>query len=136
MGGLYSWVQLDRMGKPCQNPGGNSLSRELDVKYGLADYVHLSFSHDHPMSYRKEDIVVLHIHPIVCLLPDTLFCNMNATDKNHIKGASYRDLVNINLWTPKMGYLNSGTREFKEKQAEVLVKSYIPIEYIVNINMV
>lgn len=136
MGGLYSWVQLEKMGKPCRHPGGNLLSRELDIKNEVADYVHLSFSHDHPMSYRKEDIVVLYIHPIVCLLPDTLFCNMNATDKNHIKGASYRDLVNINLWTPKMGYLNSGTRLFKEKQAEVLVKSHIPIDYIVNINKV
>jgi hypothetical protein len=89
------------------------------------------------MSYQNEDdLVILFIHPIVCLLPDTLFCNMNATDKNHSIGPSYRDLVNINLWTPKMNYLNSGTREFKEKQAEVLVKSHIPLEYIVNIDLV
>lgn len=135
MGGLYSWVQLEKMGKTCQHPGGNTLSRELDCRYGVADYVHLSFSHDHPMSYRKEDIVVLYIHPIVSLLPDTLFCNMNATDKKHIIGSTYKDLVNINLWTPKMGYLSSGTRLFKEKQAEVLVKSHIPLEYIVNINL-
>ena len=61
---------------------------------------------------------------------------MNATDKNHKIGPNYKDLVNINLWTPKMSYLNSGTREFKEKQAEVLVKRHIPLEYIVNINLV
>ena len=137
MGGLYSWVQLESMGKPCKHPGGDALSRKLDSRYGVADYVHLSFSHKHPMSYRNEkDIVILFIHPIVCLLPDTLFCNMNATDKNHIIGPTYKDLVNINLWTPIMSYLNSGTREFKEKQAEVLVKSHIPLEYIVNIDMV
>ena len=137
MGGLYSWVQLENMGKPCPHPGGDSLSRKLDAKYGVADYVHLSFSYKHPMSYRNEDdIVILFIHPIVCLLPDTLFCNMNATDKNHKIGPNYKDLVNINLWTPKMSYLNSGTREFKEKQAEVLVKRHIPLEYIVNINLV
>lgn len=137
MAGLYSWVQLENMGKPCLHPGGDSLSRKLDNKYGVADYVHLSFSHDHPMSFRNEkDIVILFIHPIVCLLPDTLFCNMNAADKNHKIGPNYRDLVNINLWTPKMNYLKSGTREFKEKQAEVLVKRHIPLEYIVNINLV
>lgn len=137
MGGLYSWVQLEKMGKPCQHPGGDALSRKLDTKYGVADYVHLSFSYKHPMSYRNDDdIVILRIHPIVCLLPDTLFCNMNATDKDHTIGSTYKDLVNINLWTPKMGYLESGTRLFKEKQAEVLVKSYIPLEYIVNINLV
>ena len=69
-------------------------------------------------------------------MPDTLFCNMNATDKKHSIGSTYKDLVNINLWTTKMGYLASGTRLFKEKQAEVLVKGYIPLDYIVNINMV
>lgn len=137
MGGLYSWVQLENMGKPCPYPGGDSLSRKLDCKNGVADYVHLSFSYKHPMSYRNEDdIVILFIHPIVCLLPDTLFCDMNATDRNHKIGPNYKDLVNINLWTAKMNYLNSGTREFKEKQAEVLVKSHIPLEYIVNINLV
>lgn len=136
MGGLYSWVQLEKMGKPCQYPGGDALSRELDTKYGVADYVHLSFSYKHPMAFRNErDMVILFIHPIVCLLPDTLFCNMNATDKNHKMGPTYKDLVNINLWTPKMGYLNSGTRLFKEKQAEVLVKSHIPLDYIVNIHL-
>ena len=136
MGGLYSWVQLDKMGKPCQHPGGDFLSRKLDTKYGVADYVHLSFSYKHPMSYRiEDDIVILFIHPIVCLLPETLFCNMNATDKDHTIGSTYKDLANINLWTPKMGYLSSGTRLFKEKQAEVLVKSHIPLEYIVNINL-
>ena len=137
MGGLYSWVQLEKMWKPCQHPGGDFLSRKLDIKYNVADYVHLSFSYKHPMSYRNDhDIVILRIHPIVCLLPDTLFCNMNATDKKHSIGSTYKDLVNINLWTTKMGYLASGTRLFKEKQAEVLVKGYIPLDYIVNINMV
>ena len=137
MGGLFSWVQLEKMGKPCQHPGGDSLSRYLDTKCGVADYVHLSFSYKHPMSYRNEkDIVILFIHPIVCLLPDSLFCNMNATDKNHKIGSTYKDLVNINLWTTKKGYLESGTSLFKEKQAEVLVKSHIPLNYIVNIDFV
>lgn len=135
MGGLYSWVKLEEMGKPCQHPGGNNLSRELDIKYGVADYVHLSFSFEHPMSYRNEkDIVILLIHPIVCLIPDTLFCNMNATDKNRSIGGSLNDLQSINMWATKMVYVGSGTRFFKAKQAEVLVKNFIPINYIVNID--
>lgn len=137
MGGLYSWVKLEEMSKTCQHPGGNNLSRELDIRNGVADYVHLSFSFEHPMSYRNEkDIIILLIHPIVCLIPDTLFCNMNATDKNHSIGPSLKDLQNINMWATKLGYVGSGTKFFKAKQAEVLVKSHIPLNYIVNIDFV
>ena len=137
MGGLYSWVQLDQMGKPCQHPGGDSLSRKLDTKYGVADYVHLSFSYDHPMAYRNEkDVVILYIHPIVCLFPNTLFTNMNATDKNHSIGGSYDDLKNINMWATKMTYVSSESLFFKAKQAEVLVKGHIPSQFIVNLYFV
>ena len=137
LGGLYSWVQLDQMGKPCQHPGGDALSRKLDSKYGVADYVHLSFSYDHPMAYRNEkDMVILYIHPIVCLFPNTLFTNMNATDKNHSIGGSFEDLKNINLWATKMTYVKSGSLFFKAKQAEVLVKGFVPSQFIVNLNFV
>lgn len=137
MGGLYSWVKLNEMDKPCQHPGGNSLSWQLDSKYGVADYVHLSFSYEHPMAYRNEkDVVILYIHPIVCLLQDTLFCNMNATDKNHSVGGSYDDLRNINMWATKMTYVSSESLLFKAKQAEVLVKTHIPSQFIVNLYFV
>ena len=137
LGGLYSWVQLDQMGKPCQHPGGDSLSRKLDTKYGVADYVHLSFSYEHPMSYRNEkDVVILYVHPIVCLLENTLFCNMNATDKNHSIGGGYDDLKNINMWATKMTYVSSESLFFKAKQAEVLVKGHIPSQFIVNLSFV
>ena len=137
LGGLYSWVQLDQMGKPCQHPGGTNLSRQLDIKYGLANYVHLSFSYYHPMAFHNEkDVVILYIHPIVCLFQNTLFTNMNATDKNHSIGGSFEDLKNINLWAAKMTYVKSGSLFFKAKQAEVLVKGHIPLDYIVNINFV
>ena len=134
LGGLYSWVQLEQMEKPCQHPGGDPLSRKLDTKYGVADYVHLSFSYDHPMAYRNEkNMVILYIHPIVCLFQNTLFTNMNATDKNHTIGGSFEDLKNINLWATKMTYVSSGSLFFKAKQAEVLVKGHIPSQFIVNL---
>ena len=137
LGGLYSWVQLDKMGKPCQHPGGSSLSRKLDNKYEVADYVHLSFCYDHPMAYRNEkDMVILYIHPIVCLFKNTLFTNMNATDKNHSIGGSFEDLKNINLWATGMTYVKSGSLFFKAKQAEVLVKGFVPSQFIVNLNFV
>lgn len=137
MGGLYSWVKLDELGKTCQHPGGNYLSRNLDTKYGIADYVHLSFSFEHPMFHKKEsDMAILLIHPIVCLIPETLFSNMNATDNDHSIGGGYEDLQKINFWATKMKYLNSGTKLFKAKQSEVLVKSFIPNDYIINLDFV
>ena len=135
MGGLYSWVKLEEMGKPCQHPGSTSLSRKLDIKYGVADYVHLSFCYEHPMSFRNSrDMVTLFIHPIVCLLPDTLFCNMNATDRDHLLGPNLEDLQRVNFFAVYSHYSKAGTKLFKPKQAEVLVKNFIPINYIVNID--
>lgn len=138
LGGLYSWVQLDEMGKPCEHPGGTSLSRNLDVKNGVSDYVHLSFCLEHPMSFyqNNKDIVILLIHPIVCLLPDTLFSNMNATDKEHSIGGGLDDLRKVNFYAVASKYLSSSSKLFKAKQAEVLVKSYIPSKYIVNLEFV
>lgn len=133
LGGLYSWIKLDKMNKPCQHPGSTSLSRSLDVKYGLEDYVHLSFCFEHPMSFRNEkDIVILLIHPIVCLLPDTLFCNMNATDSEHRLGPNLEDLERVNFYAVT-SHLPKGSKLFKAKQAEVLVKGFIPSRYIVNL---
>jgi len=137
LGGLYSWIMLEEMGKPCLHPGGTSLSRNLDIKNGVDDYVHLSFSSRHPMSYRmKDDVVVLLIHPIVCLLPDTLFSNMNATDKEHRMGPNLEDLQRVDFWAVKNRFASPGTKSFKLKQAEVLVKSFIPSEYIINLDYV
>lgn len=135
LGGLYSWVKLDEMKKPCQHPGSTSLSRSLDVKYGVADYVHLSFCFEHPMSFRNDnDIVILLIHPIVCLQPDTLFSNMNATDSEHLLGPNLEDLNRVNFFAVNSHLAKAGTKLFKSKQAEVLVKSFIPSEYIINLH--
>lgn len=133
LGGLYSWVKLEEMKRPCQHPGSSSLSRRLDVMYGVADYVHLSYEPEHPMFYRKEkDMVVLLIHPIVCLLPDTLFSNMNATDKDRQIGPDLEYLKKVNFYASHP-MLKGSPIAFKLKQAEVLVKSFIPSEYIINL---
>ena len=53
-GGLFSWYYCknNNISIPCQ--GGDYDSRELDKKYGLQDYVRLSFCDDHPMAYRLQ----------------------------------------------------------------------------------
>lgn len=136
-GGLYSWSYLHKhnIDIPCQ--GGDSLSESLDEKYGLEDYVRLSFCDDHPMSYRLkqmgEEVVVLKIKSDVALLKDVVFSDMNAADKRHKHGKSLSDLLNVDFAATKRHFLRSDDPDFKRHQAEVMVKTCVPLEYIVNL---
>ena len=132
-GGLLSWHYCHTHGItiPCQ--GGDYDSRELDKKYGLEDYVRLSFCDDHPMAYRLKqsgsNIVVLRINVDVALLKDTQFSDMNAADKRHY--LAHLQMVDFNA--TRMHYLRSDDPNFKLHQAEVMVKTFIPLKYIENI---
>lgn len=139
-GGLFSWsyCQRNNIAIPCQ--GGDYQSKELDKKYGLEDYVRLSFCKDHPMAFRLEQagskIALLKIKVDVAYLKDTLFSDMNAADKRHKHGGNIEDLRRVNFAATKMSYLRGDDPNFKAHQAEVMVKTLIPLKYIVNINEV
>ena len=137
-GGLYSWKYCVDNGITISHPGGSRLSRELDMRYGLSDYVRLSFCDDHPMVHRLSkkgyNLVLLMINPEVALLKDTLFSDMNATDSSHHHGGRLEDLKRVNIEATQQGYISSSSPLFKLHQAEVLVKTFIPIEYITNID--
>lgn len=136
-GGLFSWYYCQKHGItiPCQ--GGDYDSRELDKKYGLEDYVRLSFCNDHPMAYRLKlsgsDIIILRIKADVALLKDTQFSDMNAADKRHTHGKSLKHLQMVNFCATRMHYLRNEDPNFKPHQAEVMVKTFIPLKYIENI---
>lgn len=136
-GGLLSWHYCHTHGIsiPCQ--GGDSDSRELDKKYGLEDYVRLSFCDDHPMAYRLRqsgsDIVVLRISVDVALLKDTQFSNMNAADKRHTHGKTLDHLQMVDFDAVKMHYVRNDDPNFKLHQAEVMVKTFVPIKFIENL---
>ena len=136
-GGLYSWhyCSMNNITIPCQ--GGDYDSRELDKKYGLEDYVRLSFCDDHPMAYRLKqsgsDIVILKIMVDVALLKNTLFSDMNAADKLHTHGGDLEDLNRVNFAATKRHYISKTDEDFKSHQAEVMVKTFVPLKYIVNI---
>jgi hypothetical protein len=49
--GLLSWKELNRRGLAPPAPGGNDWSHSADERFGVDDYVHLSFSRKHPMLY-------------------------------------------------------------------------------------
>lgn len=136
-GGLFSWYYCknNNISIPCQ--GGDYNSRELDKKYGLQDYVHLSFCDDHPMAYRLQktgsDITVLRINIDVAFSKDTLFSDINAADKLHTHGGSLEDLKRVNFAAAKRHYVSKDDKDFKLHQAEVMVKTFVPLKYIENI---
>lgn len=137
-GGLYSWNYCEKHNIIIPHTGGDSMSRSLDSRYGLEDYVRLSFCDNHPMMYRLKqqgyDLVLLKVNIDVALLNETLFSDMNATDNNHRTGSSLEDLKKVDLTAVNSRYLRSTDPLFKKHQAEVLVKTFIPIDKILNID--
>jgi superfamily I DNA and/or RNA helicase len=138
-GGLYSREGCDRLGIKVPKPGGNGISSQQDVKLGLQDYVRTSMVANHPMMYaamkdRLNDPVILLINPDICLLEPTLFCNTNAARSSAQLGKGVEHLK-----TFRMDVLNQFTQfdvslELRHYyQAEILVKEFIPIEFIYNI---
>lgn len=135
-GGLFSWWYCEKHNIPISNAGGDNLSRSLDRRHGIEDYVHLSFAHFHPMSHQFEmagnTIVELKIHPAVALFSETLFSTENATSNSCIIGADYATLNLVDYNSTQLGLYKSDPR-FGKMQAEVMVRTYIPLKYILNL---
>jgi len=140
-GGLYSWDYCDENDIVIPYPGGGSLSRDLDRRYSLEDYVRVSFTRNHPMMFiaqnegRIKNPVILTISLEVCYFQETRFANMNATRTGHKQGKNLEDLQSIHFNTVKqIKHFDLEEAEKPYFQAEVLVKTWIPIRYITNIN--
>ena len=136
--GLFSWHYADSNGIVINFPGGDTLSRDLDKRYGLQDFVRVSFCSDHPMQFRLEqrgrNLILLKIDIEVAYYENTIFCNINATDSSHKKGNNLKDLERVKFSATKRNFVNRDDPDFKYHQAEVLVKTWIPLEHITNIN--
>lgn len=136
--GLYSWDYMNRNGICIPVAGGDSMSRSLDMKYNLQDYVRLSFCQDHPMAYRLrmagEKIVLLMIDIRAAAFSETQYSDMNAADSRHHHGPSMSDLERVDFSAVKRTYVSSSDPDFKTHQAEVMVKTHIPSEYILNLD--
>lgn len=89
------------------------------------------------MAYRLEqsgsDIIILKIKIDVALLKHTLFSDINAADKLHTHGGSLKDLNKVNFNATKRHYISRSDEDFKPHQAEVMVKTFVPLKYIINI---
>ena len=137
-GGLFSWKYCEEHNIQIKNAGGDETSRFLDTKHKLEDYVRLSFCTDHPMAWRLKqngsNLVLLKIQADVAWLQGTLFSDINAADNAHHHGPSLDDLKRVDINATRMHYLTNTSEFFKKHQAEVLVKTHVPLEYIVNID--
>ncbi|MDN3585010.1 DarT ssDNA thymidine ADP-ribosyltransferase family protein [Mucilaginibacter flavus] len=140
-GGLYSWHYLQRNNIDIPFPGGDIQSRELDRRYNSEDFVRVSFTINHPMMFvakkqdRIKDPVILKIDREVCFFQETRFSDMNATKTGHKSGSKIEDFKRIRFSLVRhVNHFNLSDEEVKYYQAEVMVKTWIPAESILNIN--
>lgn len=140
-GGLYSWHYLQRNNIDIPFPGGDTLSRDLDRRHNSEDFVRVSFTTNHPMMYvakkqnRIKDPVILKIAPEICFFQETMFSDMNATKSGHKSGPKIEDFRRIKFSIVKqLDHFDLSEEETKYYQAEVMVKTWIPAEFILNIN--
>jgi hypothetical protein len=139
-GGLYSWFYCDRNNIVIPMTGNSSLGRSLDLEFGLEDFVRLSFIKDHPMKHvamnegRITRPFLLKVSIEVCYFENTRFSDMNAADKRHTNGDTVDFLNSLRFDLFHRRYFDLNPIEKKQHQAEVLVKTWIPTEYITNLN--
>jgi len=138
-GGLYSWKGLENK-QINASLSSDELSRQLDSQKNLQDYIRLSFTDYHPMSTKveKEDgkkLIWLEIDLEVALWESTLFSDINATDNNVTVKGNFDFLKTIDFGIFKQRYNTLDTLEKKKYQAEILVKDFLPIKYIKNIDI-
>ena len=140
-GGLYSWADCEEKGIRIAKPGGSDSSRSLDARDGLQHYVRVSFVTQHPMMYvamnedRISNPILLEIDPQVIYWRDSKYADRNATKNGARVGGNIDDFKTIHFSSIKANkHFDLDEDEQKYFQAEVLVKNFIPLEYITNIS--
>lgn len=135
LNGLYSWGYLEARSIAIPRPGGNQLSRDLDCRDGYEDYVRLCFNDNPPMliaAHRNGSIpnpVIIAVDPEVIYWEETRFADMNATHNDATTGT---DIAAFNAIQLQVARANTwdGEEEKKWRQAEVMVKTHIPIQLL------
>lgn len=119
--GLLSWELLESKGIK-HFAASTALSRRLDTRAGLGDYVRLCRSNRHPMAYRAQcegrvgKLVWLEIDPGVVRWRSTRFSDLNATDSSATVGSD-ADIF----------------YESDDLQAEVMIETALSIRWILNL---
>lgn len=142
-GNLFSWHYCVNKNIRIERPGGDDLSRKLDKRAGLENFVRLSFTPDHPMMYkaladgRIKNPVVLVIDSEVIFLKSSKFSDKNATRNDVNVGQAFEDFSKIRFdILSSSDYINSSERDKPFFQAEVLVFEKVPIGKVKNIKRI
>ncbi|MFM9950453.1 MAG: DarT ssDNA thymidine ADP-ribosyltransferase family protein [Saprospiraceae bacterium] len=146
-GGLYSWFYCDMNNIDISMPGGSLGSRQNDTANGKKDFVRVAINKEHPMLYvakkdrRISNEVWLYINVEVAYFENTEFSDKNAAafssyTPNIGKDLSYLENIRFDVLKKAERVKHYGLNEDEKpyNQAEVLIKTWIPIEYITNIN--
>jgi hypothetical protein len=146
-GGLYSWFYCDMNNIVIPKPGGSMGSRQNDTTNGKKDFVRIAFNKEHPMLFiaekdgRISNAIWLNIDLKVAYFKNTEFSDKNAAAFSSYKPkigneVNYLENVRFDILkkAERVKHYNLSDDEKPYNQAEVLVKTWIPIEYITNIN--
>ena len=85
-------------------------------------------------TYKELGAEVEEISLDVAIFRYTMFSDMNATDSLHSQGGDLAALQKIRFAATQREYVRHDDADFKYLQAEVMVKTFIPLQYIENIN--
>jgi hypothetical protein len=146
-GGLFSWFYCDLNNIVIPMPGGSLGSRQNDSMNGKKDFVRVAYNKEHPMLFiaekdgRISNSIWLNIDIEVAYFENTEFSDKNAAAFSSYKpiiGKEVSNLENVRFEilrkAQRVKHYNLADDEKPFNQAEVLVKTWIPLEYITNIN--
>lgn len=118
--------------------GDMTLLRDKDAYFRLEDYARLSFCDRHPLIRKRQeagaDLVLLKVKLDVAWRYDTLFSDRDAASKYHHHGSTIEDLKMVRMDSVRKSNLEEWDPDYEYNQAEVMVKSIIPLEFIENID--
>lgn len=141
--GLLSLCLIEQYGIDVSCYGANAISHELDRRYGLDKYIHLSFIKDHPMCYCKTlsgempNPVWLMIDVSVLFSEQTRFAtevaNKTGTMNYEINELDQRADLEV-LWG-RTDWRDAGiqSRRKSAKKGELLIPNRIKPEQILNL---
>ena len=69
----------------------------------------------------------------VALFEDTLYTDIEATQPGMSRGGSFDDLKKVNLYATQKIESSPSDSDYWQRQAEVLIKGFVPLKYIMNI---
>ena len=136
-GGLFSYKRAfdESIAMPVRED--MALTRDIDAKKGLEDYVRTSFCPRLPKIKERQaegaELVLLKIDLDVALFDETLYTDMEATQSNMKYGGDFDDLKKVNLKATQKDVSRPEDEDYWQRQAEVLIKGFIPLKYILNV---